>query len=240
MRLIDPILASMRTTVALFVLLASLAFMPPQALSQQAPEPVEAAVMRLLEHETVGLPGEVEISVGQLDPANRLPPCAALEPFLPPGARAWGRVNVGVRCDSPVIWTVYLSAQVSIHGEYLVVARPIRPGQAIGPDDVRSVRGDITAQPASTLTDLSQAVGQHARFAVAAGNTLRADMLRTPIAVQQGQNVKVVTSGAGFSVSNEGRAMNRAGDGEQVRVRLSNGQVVTGIARSGGIVEVGF
>jgi flagella basal body P-ring formation protein FlgA len=124
--------------------------------------------------------------------------------------------------------------------EYLVTARPIRPGQILGPQDLRREYGDVTAQPANTLTETSQVVGHHARYAVATGNTVRSDMLRLPPAVQQGQTVKVIGTGQGFSVSNEGRALNRAGDGESVRVRLANGQVVTGIARNGGIVEVRF
>lgn len=208
--------------------------------AQQPPEPVEQTVRAFLERETLGLAGEVEVTVGQMDAANQLPPCGALEAFLPPGTRAWGQISVGVRCDSPVVWSVYVPARVAVMSDYLVTARPIRRGQIVGPQDLKREYGDLTAQPANTLTDPTQAVGHHARYAVAAGNTVRGDMLRLPPAVEQGQTVKVIGSGQGFSVSNEGRALNRAGDGESVRVRLGNGQVVTGIARNGGVVEVRF
>lgn len=208
------------------------------AYGQQAPEPVEMLAADFLYAQIAGLPGEVSIEVGELDRGNRLPPCASLQAFLPPGTRPWGRISVGVRCDSPVVWTVYLPARVIVTAEYLVATRPVRPGQIIGPDDLRLERGDLAAQPAGALTDLSQAVGHHARFAIASGNTVRADMLRLPPAVQQGQNVKVVSSGAGFSVTNEGRALNRAGAGESVRVRMPNGNVVTGTARPDGSVEI--
>ena len=210
------------------------------ALAHQPPEPVEALVRTFLHGEAAGLPGDVTVEVGQLDRANQLPPCASLTAFLPPGTRAWGQLSVGVRCDSPVVWTVYLPARVSAITDYLVTARPIRPGQIIGPDDLRLERGDLAAQPAGALTDMARAVGHHARFAIAAGNTLRHDMLRLPPVVQQGQNVKVVSSGPGFSVTNEGRSLNRAGEGESVRVRLANGQVITGVARADGVVEVRF
>lgn len=225
---------------ALLLISALAATTAQTAIAQQSPEPVEQTARQFLERETLGLAGEIEITVGQLDAANQLPPCAALEAFLPPGMRAWGQISVGVRCDSPVVWSVYVPARVAIMSEYLVVARPIRPGQILGPQDLKREYGDLTAQPANTLTEASQVVGHHARYAIATGNTVRADMLRLPPAVQQGQTVKVVGTGQGFSVSNEGRALNRAGDGELVRVRLANGQVVTGIARNGGIVEVRF
>jgi flagellar basal body P-ring formation protein FlgA len=226
---------------ALLSLIGVAALLPGSpALAQQAPEPVEATARQFIEHQTAGLPGTVEVTVGQLDAANQLPACAALQAFLPSGMRAWGQISVGVRCDSPVVWTVYLPARVAVMTEYLVTTQPIRPGQILGPQDVTHAYGDLTAQPANTLTDMSQVIGTHARIAVASGNTVRSDMLRLPPAVEQGQTVKVVGSGTGFSVTNEGRALGRAADGESVRVRLANGQVVTGTARSGGVVEVRF
>lgn len=224
--------------LSLAALIATVTIAPASA--QQPPEPVEQVARDFLERETTGLPGYVEITLSPLDPSNRLPVCASLEAFFPAGMRAWGAVSVGVRCNAPVAWSVYLSGRVAVMNEYLVTARPIRPGQIIGPEDLEVEYGDLAAQPASTLTDLSQAIGHHARYAVAAGNTVRADMLRLPPAVQQGQSVKIIGSGQGFTVTNEGRALNRAADGESVRVRLPNGQVVTGIARSGGIVELRF
>lgn len=221
------------------LVLSCIAFAGP-AFANQPAQPVEDTARAFLEREAAGLHGEVEVSVGDLDAANQLPACASLQAFLPSGMRAWGQVSVGVRCDSPVVWTVYLNARVKVISEYLVTTQPIRPGQMIGPNDVARERGDLAAQPANVITDLSRAIGTHARYAVGAGNPLRADMLRLPPAVNQGQTVKVVGRGTGFNVSSEGRALNRAADGESVRVRLANGQVVSGTARVGGVVEVRF
>ncbi len=223
-----------RTTAIL--LLGALGALP--AAAQQPPEPVREAALRFLQAEAAGLPGEVSASVGRMDPLNQLPACAELVPFFPAGARAWGQTNVGIRCDSPVVWTVYLPARVEVRTEYLVVARPLRPGQIVGLADLRRETGDLAALPDATLTDPAQAVGHHVRIAVAAGAPLRADHLRLPPAVRQGQNVKVISRGAGFTVSSEGRALNGAVAGEQVRVRMPGGQVVTGLARNGGVVEV--
>ena len=208
--------------------------------AQQAPDVAEARVREFLQAQAAGLPGEVAIQVSPLDPNNQLPACAALEPFLPAGTRAWGRISVGVRCASPVTWTAYLQAQVSVVADYLIAARPLRAGQIVGPADIGQRRGDLTALADNTLTDGTQAMGHHTRFAVAAGTPIRGDMLRIPHAVRQGQNVPVVSVGPGFRVSSEGRAMNNAAPGESVRVRLSNGQVVTGVAQPGGTVEVSF
>ena len=225
----------------LALLLAGGAGLPAApAHAQQAPDVVEARVRDFLQAQSAGLPGEVTIQVSPLDPNNQLPACAALEPFLPAATRAWGRISVGVRCDSPVTWTAYVQAQVSVLADYLVAARPLRAGQIVGPADLGQRRGDLTALADNILTDSTQAMGHHTRFAVAAGTPLRGDMLRVPHAVRQGQTVPVVSAGPGFRVSSEGRAMNNAAPGESVRVRLANGQVVTGVAQAGGTVEVSF
>ncbi|PKO58823.1 MAG: flagellar basal body P-ring formation protein FlgA [Betaproteobacteria bacterium HGW-Betaproteobacteria-19] len=227
-----------RLIPTLVVLLITLGSGP--LLAQQAPEPVETVARNFLEQETRGLPGRVEIQISPLDARNQLPPCADLIAFLPGGVRAWGALSVGVRCDSPVTWSVYLQARVGVVTDYLVVARPLRAGQIVGPADIARRHGDLAALPDNTLTDPTQAIGHHTRYAIAQGNPLRGDMLRIPAAVRQGQNVKVISSGEGFQVSGEGRALNNAAPGETVRVRMPNGQVITGTASAGGLVEIRY
>lgn len=223
-------------TAALLALLLHAGFAAASPLFGEA----EARVQALLEAHTAGLPGAVSITVHPLDPNSQLPACAALEAFLPAGTRAWGRISVGVRCDSPVVWTAYLQAEVRVEADYLIAARPLRAGQVLGPADLGSRRGDLTALPENLLTDPTQASGHYTRIAVAAGQALRGDMLRVPHAVRQGQNVQVVSAGPGFRVSSEGRALGNAAVGDSVRVRLASGQVVTGTAQAGGTVEVAF
>jgi flagella basal body P-ring formation protein FlgA len=58
--------------------------------------------------------------------------------------------------------------------------------------------------------------------------------------VLQNQAVKVVSKGPGFQVANDGRALNNGVEGQVVQVRLGNGQIVSGIARNGGVVEVTY
>ena len=75
---------------------------------------------------------------------------------------------------------------------------------------------------------------------VPAGMPVRQDALKSQQAVSSGQVVRLVSSGEGFSVSAEGRALSNAGEGQTVQARTVNGQVVSGIARLGGTVEVNF
>jgi flagellar basal body P-ring formation protein FlgA len=94
--------------------------------------------------------------------------------------------------------------------------------------------------PAGVFTDQAQAIGRTVNISMNAGTVLRQEMLKISPVVQQGQTVKLVSNGNGFSVSAEGLAMSKANDGQVVQVKVASGQVVTGIARSGGLIEVGF
>jgi flagella basal body P-ring formation protein FlgA len=224
--------ANLLTISALFLATAS-------AIAQQPPAPVEAAARTFIEEKTQGLPGEISIEISPLDPGNRLPPCSTPTAFLPNSARAWGAFSVGVRCESPVSWTIYLQARVTVINDYLVAAQPLPAGKIIDPSDLEHRRGDITALPDNVLTDASQATGRPTRQALAKGTPLQPRMLRTPAAVSQGSNVTVFSQGKAFRVSNTGRALNSAAPGETVRVRLPNNQVVTGTALHDGSIEIG-
>lgn len=224
---------------AFFVLLSSFALAAP-SLAQQDPAPVRKAVESWLKVQTRGLPGEVSFEVGGLDPGNQLVPCQAFDISRPAGAQAWGRTNVMVRCLDQAGWRVFVPVHVRVKADYLISARPIAQGQIIGPDDLATQYGDLSELPANILTDSGLAIGRAAAASIPVGRPLRADMLRAVTVVRQGQTVKVVSRGPGFAVSNEGRALNNAVAGQIAQVRLGNGQVVSGIAQEGGVVEVSY
>jgi flagella basal body P-ring formation protein FlgA len=127
-----------------------------------------------------------------------------------------------------------------VKGPYVTTARAIAGGQLLTQNDLAFMHGDLTQMPAGVVTDPSQAAGKTTAAPLAAGQPVRSDLLRTRFAIQQGQAVKVVSSGPGFRVSAEGRALVNAAAGQVTQVRSAGGQTVTGIARDDGSVEVRF
>lgn len=218
--------------------------LPSQA--QQAPARQDLTTLRqvaelYLQTQSAGLPGRATITVGNVDARMNLAACAALpQAFQQPGARAWGKTTVGVRCAAPVAWTVYIQAQVSVTGEYVAAAVPLAQGQPISKEQLVMMNGDLAALPNGVVTDPAQAVGRSSTQSLAAGAPLRLDALRSKPVVQQGQAVRVVSSGAGFSVSAEGRAIGTATEGQVVQVRTGAGAILSGVAKAGGLVEVVF
>lgn len=223
--------------ITLLALVGSL-FLLLSASPAGAREQLNATVEQYLQTQTRGLPGKVSISVGQLDPRLQLTPCAVYDPFLPSGTQLWGKATIGVRCLGPSTWTIYMPVQIRVTGNYVVTARALNPGQALRPEDLLLQSGDLTALPAGILTDREQGVGKVLRNALGGGQPLRSDMLIAPFVIQQGQDVRLVTQGRGFSISNEGKALNNAAEGQVARARTDNGQTVSGIARPGGIIEI--
>ena len=125
-------------------------------------------------------------------------------------------------------------------GDYIASAAPLVQGQPIDASQLVTMKGDLTMLPAGIATDASQVIGRSANISLPPGTPLRLDTLRSKPVVQMGQLVRLVSSGNGFSVSAEGRAMGTAGDGQVVQVKTASGQQVTGTAKAGGLVEVAF
>lgn len=233
--------SSVNTAIALsLLLLAAGAMAQVPTPARQEPATLRQLVENFLQVQTAGLPGAATISVGNVDPRLNLPACVAPEAFLPNGSRLWGKTTVGVRCAAPGSWTIYLSATVKVVGDYIVTATPLAQGQQIGPTDLAKVKGDLTSLPNGIITDASQAIGRTISASLPLGSPLRTDLLRAQQAIQQGQVVRLVSSGAGFQVTAEARALNNANEGQVAQVRTSSGHVVIGIAKAGGMVEVTY
>lgn len=220
--------------VASCLLLVGLALSGTGASAQTA-DTIRAVVYEFLRGQTAGSPGDVRIEVTPPQ-TQALPACDRIEPWLPAGARAWGRVRVGVRCTGPANWSLYVAAHVQVMGNYLVSARALRPGEILTASDLAEQQGDLTEMGRQLLTDPAQAIGSQMRFAVAQGQPLRATMMAQPQVIQSGRPVSVIVQGSGFRVANSGTALNSARAGQGVRVRLPSGKVVHGVASENGEV----
>lgn len=171
-------------------------------------------------------------------PATRLPPCSRHEIFLPADTKLWGQTRVGVKCSNPTQWTAFLAVSVNVSGGYLVSARKINRGQTVTESDFEIKHGDLTTLPESTLTDPRQAVGQRAKVSLAAQQPLRRTHLHQSPVIRQGDKVRILARGAGFSASVDGVALNNAAEGEAIKVRISSGRTLSGTARLQGVVEL--
>lgn len=205
----------------------------------QSPDAIVASVERFVREKAVGAPYTLQVSVTPPDARLRLARCARLEPWLPEGNKLWGRASVGVRCNAPA-WSIYVPVLVKVSGPVLVATRPIPRGQAIAAEDVEAQLRDVTPYRNGVLNTLEQVVGKTAANPIPAGDALRPELLRAALLVRQGQTVRLIAQGSGFKVSSEGTAMANATSGQVIAVKTRSGQVIKGIARGEGLVEVYF
>lgn len=212
----------------------------PCAQAQQDPAPVRKAVESWLKTQLQGLPGQASYELGDLDRGNQLAPCRTFDVSRPAGAKPWGRTNVTVRCLEEPGWRVFVPVHIRVKTDYLLSARPIPRGQVVTEADLAIQSGDLSELPANILTETTLVIGQAAASSIPAGRPLRADMFRSPVVIQSGQTVKVMSRGPGFAVANEGRALGQGVVGQVVQVRLTSGQVVSGVAKNDGTIEVSF
>ncbi|WP_258002377.1 flagellar basal body P-ring formation chaperone FlgA [Burkholderia sp. WAC0059] len=216
---------------------AALAPNPAFPNGQEDGEAIRATALAFLQQQSQGLPGQISVSVAPVF-SRGLAACTSLEPFMPPGARPWGRTTIGVRCIGTRPWTLYVQGNVAVMATYYMAARTIGPGDTLSPADVMARNGDLTSLPQAVITDPSQALGAVALERITAGLPLRTDMLRSISAVTIGQTVRVVAVGAGFTISSEGSVLNNASPGQRVQVRTAGGQIITGIVKDASTVQV--
>lgn len=231
----------MKKFIVLLLLLLPATMAMAQANGQaQNTTATQQAIRHFLQSQTIGLPGKVNIAIGPIDPRLSLTTCAALEPFIPRGSKVWGKTTVGVKCTAPEPWTIYVQANITVVANYIVTTKPLLQGQIIDADGLAVLQGDLTLLPPGIITAAAQAVGKSSSVSIPAGTPLRQDSLRSQPAVQQGQVVRLVSAGTGFQISSEGRALNTASEGQPAQARTQSGQLINGIAKAGGIIEVTY
>ena len=200
---------------------------------------IRKAIDQRMQEFVATLPGRTSYQIGEIRLAAQHTPCQVLEVVLPSGQIRSGRLQLPVRCRSPRPWMIQVPVEINHLVPYLASARTLPAGQVLSTSDVILRESEPSHLPIDVLTDPAQAVGSTLVATLGSDRPLRASFLRVTPVVQQGQQVRVIARGTGFSVSDEGRAMSNAGAGQMVQVRLSSGRIVTGIVRDDGQVELG-
>ncbi|MFA7242626.1 MAG: flagellar basal body P-ring formation chaperone FlgA [Sulfuricellaceae bacterium] len=190
--------------------------------------------------QTAEQPGQVTATVGAIDSRLRLPKCPNAESFLPPGVRLWGNISVGIRCQEPSPWTIYVPVTVTVMAPTVIATKSLQQGQVLTRADVNVQLSDVTQMPAGVIADIDQVLGKTLSGSMAAGQPIRANLLRTPQLIKNGQTVKLIAQGGSFQVSAEGKALGNAALGQVVSVRTTNGKVVSGVVKEDGSVEIPF
>jgi flagella basal body P-ring formation protein FlgA len=176
------------------------------------------------------MPLRMEVSVGSLDSRLQLAPCSRVEPYLPPGTRLWGKTRLGLRCtDGQVKWNVFLPVTIKATGPAWVVKRDVASGAVISEADLTQAEVDWAQDSSPVIADIAQAAGQVATRPLSTGQTLRQNMVRAAQVFQAGAQVRVLAVGAGYQITSDGQALAAGVVGQQTRVRMDSGRIMTAL-----------
>lgn len=159
---------------------------------------------------------------------QKLAPCQKAEAFLPASAKLWGRINIGIRCVAGARWTAWQPAHVRVFGPALVAREPLAAGRVPLPEDfqVKAVEWSLHPNPPASLE--TKLADHQLQRALAAGQPLRTDHLRSLPAIRAGELVAAIAEGNGFRISTDAIALASASEGQSIRVKTTSGKVLTG------------
>ena len=115
----------------------------------------------------------------------------------------------------------------------VVPVRPIRGQTILAAADLTLAEGDTPG----ALASIEAAVGKEAKVTLYTGRPILESQIGAPALVERNQLVRMTYADGPLSITTEGRALDRAGVGEEVRVmNLTSRQVVTGqVTPEGGV-----
>ncbi|CAH1905908.1 Flagellar basal-body P-ring formation protein flgA [Candidatus Nitrotoga sp. HW29] len=208
------------------------------AVPQQSHAEIRALITTFVHEQTLNLPGQVTITVNEIDRRVSLPACPALEAFLPPGGQLLGNSTVGVRCTANNMkkWTLFVPVHIKVSANLLVANSFLQQGHVLRAEDIGNQKSELAQL--GILTDPLQAIGKILKYSVGAGQVLKQDMLHVPYVVKQGQTVQIQIEKQGFKIHADGQALSNAAEGQTVQVKTSSGQVVSGVVQQDGAVSI--
>ncbi|NOX76235.1 MAG: flagellar basal body P-ring formation protein FlgA [Gammaproteobacteria bacterium] len=214
---------------------------PLTIASLQPPEPLREAARQFLQQQLPTVIAEdVELSIGRLDPRLRLTLCQNKPTaFLPPGARLRGKLTVGLRCDSPKPWTIYIQASIRIFSDVVAAAYPLRRGTQITAADLIIVRQETTNRLQGYFSKSKNVIGKMLDRGMNAGQLFTPRRLSPPLLVRRGDKVTIFASLGGLKVRVNGTALKDAARGQKLSVRNTRSKrIIQAIAVDPGIVQV--
>jgi len=180
------------------------------------------------------------ISIEQLDSRLRLQQCdEELTAFSNSNNVGLGSQTIGVKCNSPVAWTVYVPVKVKVFKSVVVAARGLDAKQVLTSDDIRLEQQDIARMRRGYVENIENVVGQQLKYPIAIGSVINPNSLLEQKVIHRGEQIMLVAVIGKMEVRMSGTALADGEQGQRVRVKnASSKRVVEGVVDGPGIVRV--
>jgi flagellar basal body P-ring formation protein FlgA len=231
---------SRRTLATLALVLGASTVGAQNAGGIESPDSIRVAAEAYVKSQLPHDSNVASVTAGTLDNRLRLAKCTGgMRAQIPSGAPMQAHTMVGVGCQGPVRWTVYIAVTVESQISVLVLKHPEPRDARLTADDVSVESRKVTGMTTAFLTDVGDLQGRSVQRPLAMGTTLSMDMFKADLVIQHGQEVTLVAAAGGIEVRATGRALADAASGARVRVQnLSSLKVVEGVVEGPDLVRV--
>lgn len=182
----------------------------------------------------------IEVNPGTLDARLKLPACQeALQAFLPSGGRIGGINSVGIRCQKPKPWLLYVPINVKIFTPVVTTTHPMISGTRISLHDVQVIEMDIANLSAGYFSTPEQVLNKTLKRPLSTGAVLSPRWVETPLLVRRGEQVMLLAETQGMQIRSTGKALKDGVAGAVIQVRnTSSNRIIEGVVTSAGIVKI--
>ncbi len=185
-----------------------------------------AALARELAQARAPAQARVVALAGAPDARLKLAPCADIRVEPSPGAPAWGRTRVLLRCaDGPGAWRIAVPVTVQVWAPAWLAAAPRAAGDTLAIGQLVPGVTDWAAAATPPLPLSADPQGRVLARPLSAGEPLREADLRARQWFVAGDTVRVTATGPGFAVRAEAQAVSPGIEGRPARLKNSSGRV---------------
>ncbi|NOY62830.1 MAG: flagellar basal body P-ring formation protein FlgA [Gammaproteobacteria bacterium] len=184
--------------------------------------------------------GTVEVKAGRIDPRLKLAKCGIpLTTFFPTGSRLNGNTTVGVRCDAPKPWSLYVPVRIKAMADVVVAARYLARGETLRAEDFVIEQRDIASLPRGYFTKSSAITGKYLKRALMKGSVVPPTAMARPKLIKRGERITIIAQTQGIEVRMAGRALTDGSAGQTIRARnLLSKKIVEGKVVKNGVLRV--
>ncbi|WP_368528569.1 flagellar basal body P-ring formation chaperone FlgA [Enterobacter cloacae] len=132
----------------------------------------------------------------------------------------------------------FLPVRISAQGTWWIASQSLPGGAIVQRSDIEPVTGMLDNQPGGLIFNADEIIGQRLTRAITAGKPLLENQLRQQWRLRAGQTVDLVTTGAGFRIRSQGKALNNAAVDDVLKVKTAGGRTVSGKVDADGQVMI--
>ncbi|PVV05749.1 MAG: flagella basal body P-ring formation protein FlgA [gamma proteobacterium symbiont of Ctena orbiculata] len=185
----------------------------------QSHDSIADAVKEYLLQSVAKQNSHAKIVITPLDHRLKLSQCdSPLQTFSPPGGSKMGRTSVGVRCESPAPWSLYVSAKVGLELPVVIATRDLARGQAITKADVKLEISDTTHLLRGYYESVDEIVGRTLKRTLRRGKVVTPSLLVVQKTVARGEQVTILAAAGNIEVRMQGKAMKNGNPGDLIPV----------------------